>query len=134
MLFYLFISYFYSLHNLNWINFLYDNSSFKRIHKTQSMITQSMITQSMKFHRNVSCALYNFYSKTYYLKHRLDRISVRIWLYSVATNFNIISQEYDNRKDGIFLDVLFLTLSDFLVYVIPLSPYINSPERAYETR
>ena len=29
-------------------------------------------------------------------------ICLRIWLYSVATNFNIISKEYDNKKDEIF--------------------------------
>ena len=54
-------------------------------------------------------------SKTYYIKRRLGRNCVRIWLYGVATNFNIISQEYDNKKDGIFLDFLFLTFNDFLV-------------------
>ena len=54
-------------------------------------------------------------SKTYYLKRRLGRICVRIWLYSAATNFNIISQKYDNKNDGIFLDFLFLTFSSFLV-------------------
>ena len=40
---------------------------------------------------------------------------VRAWLYIVATNYNVISQEYDNKKDRIFLDFLFLTFSDFLV-------------------
>ena len=45
-----------------------------------------------------------------------------------------MSQEYDNKKDGIFLDFVFQTFSDFLVYVILPSPQINSPERAYETR
>ena len=34
---------------------------------------------------------------------------------NLTTNFNIIRQDYDNKKDGIFLEFLFTTLSDFLV-------------------
>ena len=34
---------------------------------------------------------------------------------NLTTNFNIIRQDYDNKKDGIFLEFLFMTLSDFLV-------------------
>ena len=49
---YIYISYSYSLHNLNRSGFLYDNSS-----------SFELITRSVKFHRYLSCTLYNFYFK-----------------------------------------------------------------------
>ena len=100
MFFYLLISYAYSLYILNLSGFLHDNSSFK------------LITHSIKSQRQVHVHFTISISKALYFKGRLGRISVRIWLDSVVTNFNIISQEYDNKKDVIFLDVLFLTFSD----------------------
>ena len=54
----------------------------------------------------------------YYLKCRFGRF----WLNSVASNFNIISKEYDNKKDGILLKKM-EPCSKFLI-----SSYNPSPE------
>ena len=82
--FYLLISYSYSLHNLNRSGFLY-NSSFK------------MITQSIKFHRYAPCTLHNFYFKNIPFKTQIGQ-NLRQDLTIQCYQFNIITQEYDNKK------------------------------------
>ena len=45
----------------------------------------------------------------HYLKLRFSRICIRIWLNSVATNFNIISKELNNKRRG---NLSWLSFSD----------------------
>ena len=67
MFFYWFMSYYYSLHNLNQSGFLCDNSSFK------------LMTHSIKFDRYMLHAHFIIsIFKTYYLKYRFGRIKL-IW-------------------------------------------------------
>ena len=93
------ISYSYSLHCLNRSGFLYHHSSFRLIIHT----VNSTGKLHVRFIISVLNTLHRFGS--------ICRIFLRIWLNNVATNCNIISNEYDE----IFLYSLFLKFNDDIV-------------------